>query len=86
MGLDLSPQINCTMLALYSSKEPLAPGNRFLQLMKEFMARTTETAKTTLENNAQIGQMKKNNRAARATRTLVEFSDVVCANDISKFQ
>ena len=25
--------------------------------------------------------MRKNNRAARAAPTLVEFSDVVCAND-----
>ena len=29
--------------------------------------------------------MRKNNRAARAARTLVEFSDVGCANDIVKF-
>ena len=26
--------------------------------------------------------MTKNNRAARAARTLVEFSDAVCGNDI----
>ena len=29
--------------------------------------------------------MRKNNRAAHAARTLVEFSDVVSANDIVKF-
>ena len=29
--------------------------------------------------------MRKNNRAARAARTLVEYSDVVCADDIVKF-
>ena len=33
---------------------------------------------TTPESNDLIGWMKKNNRAARAARTLVEFFDVVC--------
>ena len=31
------------------------------------------TAKTTPENNDLIGWMRKNNRAARAARTLAEF-------------
>ena len=38
-------------------------------------AKTTATAKTTPENNDMIGWMTKNNRAARAARTLVQFSD-----------
>ena len=37
----------------------------------------TATAMTTRENNDLIGWMKKNNRAARAARTLVAFFDVV---------
>ena len=32
-----------------------------------------DTAKTTPENNDLIGGMRKNNRAARAARTLAEF-------------
>ena len=40
-------------------------------------ARTTATATKTLENNDLIGRMRKNNRAARAARTLIEFFDVV---------
>ena len=35
-------------------------------------------ATTTPERNDLIGWMGKNNRAARAARTLVEFFDVVC--------
>ena len=35
-------------------------------------------ATTTLENNDLIGWIRKNNRAARATRSLVQFLDVVC--------
>ena len=33
---------------------------------------------TTPENNVLIGRIRKNNRAARAARTLVQFFDVVC--------
>ena len=35
-------------------------------------------AATTSENNDLIGRMSKNNRAARAARTLVQFFDIVC--------
>ena len=41
-------------------------------------AKTTATATTTPENNDLIGSMRKNNRAARAARTLSQFFDVVC--------
>ena len=42
----------------------------------------------TPENNDLIGRMMKNNRAARAARTLVQFFDVVCqmTTRISKFK
>ena len=43
-------------------------------------------AKTTPENNASIGSMRKNNRAARAARTLEEFFDVVCQTPTWNFQ
>ena len=33
---------------------------------------------TTPQNNDLIGSMRKNNRAARAARTLVKFFDVGC--------
>ena len=36
----------------------------------------TATATTTPENNDLIGSMRKNNRAASAARTLVQFFDV----------
>ena len=45
----------------------------------------TPLVKTTPENDDLIGEMRKNNRAACAASTLVEFSNVVCANDIVKF-
>ena len=36
------------------------------------------TATTAPQINDMIGCMRKNNRAARAARSLVEFFDVVC--------
>ena len=41
---------------------------------------------TTPENNDLIGWIRKNNRAARAAGTLVQFFDVVCQTTISKFK
>ena len=40
--------------------------------------------KTTPENDDLIGEMRKNNLAARAASTLVALSNVVCPNDIVK--
>ena len=56
--------------------------------MKSLRTTATATATTTPENNDLIGWMRKNNRAARAARTLVEIFDVVCQRqgDISKFK
>ena len=44
----------------------------------------TASATTTPENDDLIGWMSKNNRAARAARTWIEFFDV-SANDNVKF-
>ena len=41
---------------------------------------------TTPENNDLIGWMKKNNRAARAARTIAQFFDVVCQMTTWNFQ
>ena len=41
---------------------------------------------TTPENNDLVGWTSKNNRAARAARTLVQFFDVVCQMTTWKFQ
>ena len=38
---------------------------------------TTATVKTTPQKKGFIGQTRKNNRAASAARTLIEFFDVV---------
>ena len=38
------------------------------------------------ENNDLIGWMRKNNRATRVARTLVEFSDVVCQTTTWNFE
>ena len=48
--------------------------------------RTTATATTTPENNDLISWTRKNNRAARAARTLVRFFDVVCQTKTWHFQ
>ena len=50
------------------------------------MATVTVTAMTTPENSDLIGWMRKNNRAARAARTLVQFFDVVCQPKTWNFQ
>jgi len=44
------------------------------------------TAERTPENNDLIGWMRKNNRAARAARILVEFCYVVCRTTTHNFQ
>ena len=44
------------------------------------------TTTTTLENNDLIGWMRKNIRAARAARALVQFFDVVSQKATSNFQ
>ena len=44
------------------------------------------TATTTPQINDLIGWVRKNNRAARAARTLVQFFDVVCQMTTWDFQ
>ena len=60
-----------------------APRSCLIQLISEFK-RMIPLVKTTLENDDLIGEMRKNNLAARAASTLVAFSNVVCPNDIVK--
>ena len=47
---------------------------------------TTTTTTTTPQTNDFIGWMRKNNRAARAARFLVQFLDVVCQTRTRNFQ
>ena len=51
-----------------------------------YQASTKATATTTPENNDLIGWTRKNNRAARAARTLLQLFDVVCQTTTWNFQ
>jgi len=51
-------------------------GRERLRNIREFKEMTTATATTTLQINDLIGWTRKNNRAARAARFLVQFFDV----------
>ena len=44
---------------------------------------TTATASATLQINDKIGLMKKNNRAARAARFLLQFVEEVCLSALA---
>ena len=48
------------------------------EILNSLLPQDDATAKTTLENNDLINWIGKNNRAARAARTLVQFFGADC--------